>query len=157
MTTRAQLEAIRPNTDRLLASDNSGRVAGVILTLRFAIIVIVTVIIILIIVVSKNLGKVAGIILMIRFVIIIIISVASNNLGRVAAIFLTFRFVEPAIIIVFVVVFVIVLIKITFSNIPVTFLFFLEHEERIRKTSSLATLHLGMEYLRCKPLSNGIG
>jgi len=31
---RAQLEAIRPNSDRLLAAENSGRVAGVILTLR---------------------------------------------------------------------------------------------------------------------------
>ena len=34
---RAQLEAIRPNSERLLASDNSGKVAGVILTLRLVI------------------------------------------------------------------------------------------------------------------------
>ena len=38
ITIRAQLEAIRPNSDRLLASDTSGRVAGVILTLRCVVI-----------------------------------------------------------------------------------------------------------------------
>ena len=33
---RAQLEAIRPNSERLLALESSGRVAGVIVTLRLA-------------------------------------------------------------------------------------------------------------------------
>ena len=96
MMIRAQLEAIRPNSDRLLASDNTGRVAGVILTLRSIVVIFITIVI--------------------------------NWI------------------------------------IPLMFLFVLGLVQRIRKTSSLATLRLGTGFLRCAQtqslstkIFNGIG
>ena len=120
ITIRAQLEAIRPNSDRLLASDNSGRVAGVILTLRFFIIIILVVV-----------------------VVIVVVGIVIVNSIIVFVLLLVFAFV-------------LVVIRSTNYNIPITFLLILGHEQRIRKTFSPATLHLGMGYLRCKPLSNWI-
>ena len=79
ITIRAQLEAIRPNSDRLLASDNSGRVAGVILTLRFFIIIILVVVVIVVVgIVIVNSIIVFVLLLVFAFVLVVIKSTNYN-------------------------------------------------------------------------------